>query len=77
MAAGDREGFVAQLAREGNDRRICGLPALYALATLLGGSRGRLLAYDQSVEPAVGSLVSFGALVFQGGTGPAAGEAEG
>ena len=77
LAAGDREGFVAQLAREGNDRRICGLPALYALATLLGGSRGRLLAYDQSVEPAVGSLVSFGALVFQGGTGPAAGEAEG
>ncbi|MBP6874988.1 MAG: AmmeMemoRadiSam system protein B [Candidatus Eisenbacteria bacterium] len=64
LAAGDREDFVADILAGENERRICGVPALYALSFLMEGARGSVLAYDQSVEAATGSVVSFGALAF-------------
>lgn len=64
LATGDAAGFVAEILREGNDRRLCGFGALYALLALLGPTRGRVLHYDQSREPS--GLVSFAALAFEG-----------
>ncbi|MFH1144437.1 MAG: AmmeMemoRadiSam system protein B [Candidatus Eisenbacteria bacterium] len=64
LTRGDRAGFVAEVAADGDARRICGLAGLYSLATLLGQRPGRIAAYDQSVDGANGSLVSFCALVY-------------
>lgn len=63
LADGDAAGFVAETLREGNDRRLCGFGALYALLALLGPSRGRALHYAQSRERT--GLVSFAALAFE------------
>jgi len=62
LAAGDGDGFVRDLAEQRNARRVCGLPALYALNALLPGTRGEVLGYEQSVDERLDSAVGFGAL---------------
>jgi hypothetical protein len=62
LTEGDAAGFVAETLQEGNERRLCGFGALYALLTLLGPTRGRALHYGQSRERT--GLVSFAALAF-------------
>jgi AmmeMemoRadiSam system protein B len=63
VVAGDAEGFWRIVAADGNRRRVCGLGAIYTVLRLLEPVRGRLLDYDQGVDPA-GGLVGFSAVVF-------------
>lgn len=51
VEAGDAEGFFRAVARDGDRRRICGLPPIYTLLRLLPGVRGRLLRYGQWSDP--------------------------
>ncbi len=63
VAAGDAEGFWRVVAGDGNRRRVCGLGAIYTVLRVLEPVRGRILGYDQGVDPA-GGLVGFSAVVF-------------
>lgn len=67
--AGDAEGFFRAVASDGDRRRICGLPPIYAALRTLGGHRGRLLRYCQWPDPH--GTVTFAALAWYGpeGTG--------
>jgi AmmeMemoRadiSam system protein B len=60
VETGDGEGFFRAVMREGDRRRICGLPAIYAALRLLPGARGRVLGYGQWPDP--NGTVTFAAL---------------
>ena len=64
VEAGDAGGFFRAVARDGDRRRICGLPPIYAVLRVLGGHRGRLLRYSQWPDP--NGTVSFAALAWYG-----------
>jgi AmmeMemoRadiSam system protein B len=66
---GDPQGFFAAIARDGDRRRICGLPPIYAALSVLGGARGRLLRYAQWPDPR--AAVTFASVGLYAGTGPA------
>ncbi len=51
VEAGDPEAFFQAVARDGDQRRICGLPPIYAALRALPGVRGRLLRYSQWPDP--------------------------
>ncbi len=51
VEAGDAEALFQVVARDGDRRRICGLPPMYAMLRVLGGARGRLLRYGQWPDP--------------------------
>lgn len=74
-AAGDPRGWFAEAAAVGNRWRVCGLAATYTLLHAIGpDARGRLLRYDQAVDPSRTCCVSFASLVLdapaQGGDAP-------
>ena len=58
--SGDAEAFFRAVARDGDQRRICGLPPVYSALRALGGAEGRLLRYDQWPDP--NGTVTFAAL---------------
>jgi hypothetical protein len=60
VEAGDAEALFHAVARDGDRRRICGLPPIYAMLRTLGGGRGRLLRYSQWPDPQ--GTVSFAAV---------------
>ncbi len=60
----DGEGFFSAIAREKDRRRICGLPAIYAMLKTLEADEGRLLRYDQAFTPETQSVVTFASLAF-------------
>jgi AmmeMemoRadiSam system protein B len=62
IKAGDPDAFFADVAREGDQRKICGLAPMYTQLELLNGRRARLLHYDIALEPQTDSLVSFASL---------------
>jgi AmmeMemoRadiSam system protein B len=62
IKAGDPRGFFAGIAREGDQRKICGLAPMYIQLALLSGRSARLLHYDIALEPQTDSLVSFASL---------------
>jgi MEMO1 family protein len=62
IKAGDPRGFFADIAREGDQRKICGLAPMYTQLALLSGRSARLLHYDIALEPQTDSLVSFASL---------------
>ena len=62
IKAGDARGFFADIAREGDQRKICGLAPMYTQLALLSGRSARLLHYDIALEPQTDSLVSFASL---------------
>jgi MEMO1 family protein len=64
VEAGDGEGFYRSILLEQDRRKICGLPAVYTLLQALGGRKGELLKYGQSLTPETRSAVSFASLVF-------------
>lgn len=66
VLAGDAEGFWRAVMTEGNRYHVCGVNAIYATLRILAPVRGRLLHYDQGVDPA-GGLVGFSAVAFEGG----------
>ncbi|MGH7865012.1 MAG: AmmeMemoRadiSam system protein B [Candidatus Binataceae bacterium] len=59
---GDPDGFIRDVARDRDARRICGLAPIYTQLELLRGRAGRLLKYDIAMEPDTGSAVSFASL---------------
>jgi hypothetical protein len=74
LAAGDAEGFWAQVRERSDDLKWCGAAPLYAFLKATAPRRGALLRYEQwNIDPA--SVVSFAALAF--GRGEAAPPGEG
>lgn len=65
LAKGDREGFLAQIIAEQDERRICGFSACYGLLTLLPGKHGEVLDYGQHLDRDAAGAVTFGAVRFQ------------
>jgi AmmeMemoRadiSam system protein B len=59
---GDPEGFFADILKDRDARRICGLAPMYTQLELLQGRAGRLLKYGIAMEPDTGSAVSFASL---------------
>ncbi|MGD0074405.1 MAG: AmmeMemoRadiSam system protein B [Candidatus Binataceae bacterium] len=59
---GDPAGFFADILKDKDRRRICGLSPMYTQLELLSGRQGRLLKYDVALEPQTESAVSFASL---------------
>lgn len=59
---GDPEGFYAEIAKDRDARRICGLAPMYTQLELLRGRSARLLKYGIAMEPQSESAVSFASL---------------
>jgi len=51
VVAGDPEAFFRAVSRDGDRRRICGLPPIYALLHCMRGRTGKLLHYGQASDP--------------------------
>jgi AmmeMemoRadiSam system protein B len=64
-AAGDPDAYFRAIAAEQDARRICGLPPTWLTLAAAAPSRGRLLRYEQYVEPSEGyESVSFASMAF-------------
>ena len=59
---GDPDGFFADILKDRDARRICGLSPMYTQLELLRGHRARLLKYGIAMEPQTDSAVSFASL---------------
>ncbi|MGB2885301.1 MAG: AmmeMemoRadiSam system protein B [Dehalococcoidia bacterium] len=65
IARGDAEGMFLQVKKEGDRRRICGLPPIYLALRLLGETTGKVTGYAQcSADQQETSLVSICGMVF-------------
>jgi len=66
MLQPDADGYYAQVMRDHDARRICGLTPIYLLTALmqLEDRRGHLLKYTQWVDPDLSSSVTFASAVF-------------
>jgi len=60
----DAEGFYRSIEEEKDRRRICGLSPIYSLLSTVDAQRGKILDYDQALEPDTGSVVSFASVAF-------------
>jgi AmmeMemoRadiSam system protein B len=60
----DGEGFFSSIMNERDRRRICGLPAIYAMLHSLDAKEGKLLKYGQAFTHETRSVVSFASLAF-------------
>ena len=60
----DGEGFFQSILRESDRRKVCGLPAIYAMLHSLEAKEGRLLKYGRAYTPETQSVVSFASLAF-------------
>ncbi len=60
----DPAGWFAHAAEIDNRWRVCGLAATYTLLHAIGPATGRLLRYDQAVDPARTCCVSFASVAF-------------
>jgi AmmeMemoRadiSam system protein B len=65
VCQGDAEGFYRQVMRDDDARRICGLSPIYYLLSLVGPAAGRLLTYDQWVDPAGQGSVTYAGVIFE------------
>ena len=63
----DEEAFFRGIQQEQDRRNVCGVPAIYALLRVVQAEEGKLLRYDQAVDQATQSVVSFMAGAFYGG----------
>jgi MEMO1 family protein len=63
-AAADAAGYFQVVADEGDRRRICGLPPTYTFLEAVRPARGKLLHYDQYVDPKGHESVSFASVAF-------------
>ncbi|OGP86724.1 MAG: AmmeMemoRadiSam system protein B [Deltaproteobacteria bacterium RBG_16_48_10] len=60
----EEEGFYSSILRERDQRKICGLPAIYTLLKVMEAQEGRLLKYGQAFTPETQSVVSYASLAF-------------
>lgn len=65
MQQPDPVGFFRVIAEEDDVRRICGLPPAYTVLQALQPSGGKLLHYDQYIQPDGNESVSFASMVFE------------
>ncbi|MBX6316397.1 MAG: AmmeMemoRadiSam system protein B [Isosphaeraceae bacterium] len=63
--AADPAGWFETAAAVENRWRVCGLAATYTMLHAMGPARGRLLRYDQAVNPERTCGVSFASIAFQ------------
>ena len=61
----DAGGWFATAAEVDNRWRVCGLAATYTMLEAIGPARGRLLSYDQAVDPSRTCCVSFASVAFE------------
>jgi AmmeMemoRadiSam system protein B len=64
--AADPSGYFQVVAGESDRRRICGLPPTYTLLEAIQPRRGKLLHYEQYVDPSGYESVSFASMAFYG-----------
>lgn len=63
----DPELFMTTIVRDGNARKICGVPPLYVFSRVLQGrAEGWVLHHDHAVVDSQGSFVTFAAMAFRG-----------
>jgi AmmeMemoRadiSam system protein B len=62
---GDPAGFFADIAKDQDQRKICGLSPMYTQLELLRDHRARLLMHDIAMEPQTESAVSFASLAIE------------
>jgi len=60
---GDSRGFLDYIRNEGDRRRICGLPPIYATLKVLEPFRGKLIDYGQWRDPQGYGSVSFAGMI--------------
>jgi hypothetical protein len=60
----DAEGFYRSIEEEKDWRKVCGLSSIYATLSTIEAKKGKLLDYDQALEPDTGSVVSFASMAF-------------
>ncbi len=60
----DAEGFYSSVEEEKDRRKICGLSPIYSLLSTIDAKNGKLIDYDQALEPDTGSVVSFASVGF-------------
>jgi len=60
---GDSRGFLDYIRNEGDKRRICGLPPIYATLKVLEPCRGKLIDYGQWRDPQGYGSVSFAGMI--------------
>lgn len=60
----DHADFFAQIAKNGDRRRVCGFAPMYTFLNVIEASHGRLLKYGCATDMYPESLVSFASLVF-------------
>ena len=68
VSQGDPEGWFADAGAVNNQWRVCGLAATYTLLKTLGPVKGRLLRYDQAVNPERTCCVSFAGMALDAAT---------
>ena len=64
VEAFDREGFWQSIARDANQRHICGLSAIYTLLSIIEAREGKLLKYSQWRDEQGMGCVTFASMVF-------------
>ena len=62
---GDPDGFFAEVAKDRDSRKICGLSPMYTQLELLRDHPARLLMHDIAMEPQTESAVSFASLAIE------------
>jgi MEMO1 family protein len=62
---GDPDGFFAEVTKDRDARKICGLSPMYTQLELLRGHPARLLMHDIAMEPQTESAVSFASLAIE------------
>ena len=60
----DATGFFRSIQKDGDDRKICGLPPIYTMLSVMEASQGKILKYSQAPEQTTESVVSFASLSF-------------
>ena len=66
-SAADAPGWFSKAAEIRNRWRVCGLAATYTLLRTIGPAEGRVLDYDQAVNPARTSCVTFASVAYETG----------
>jgi len=66
ICSGSASGFLENLVRESNRRRVCGFPCIYAMLRALDLRDGDLLRYKQSAMDDRNSTVSYASVAFYG-----------
>lgn len=60
----DHADFFAEIAKNGDKRRVCGFSSMYTFLNVVEASHGRLLKYGCATDMYPESLVSFASLAF-------------